>query len=138
MNMKDVTILVVEDHNILREGLSILLESEGFNVLSAGNGMKALEYMEVSSPDLILSDITMPEMDGYDFYNAVRARADWVTIPFVFLTARGAAGIIAPGNCRIYDMQGRRVLHSRIPSGAAPGFAQRITGRMILIAVERR
>ena len=86
--MKDATILIVEDHQILREGLSILLQAEGFSVLTADNGLKALDHMNTAIPDLILSDITMPEMDGYAFYEAVRARADWVTIPFVFLTAR--------------------------------------------------
>jgi len=87
--MTDATILIVEDHDILREGLSILLEAEGFGVLTADNGLSALDHMRSTNPDLILSDITMPEMDGYEFYKAVRARSDWVTIPFVFLTARG-------------------------------------------------
>lgn len=87
--MDEATILIVEDHHILREGLTIMLESEGFNVLTADNGMHALDRMKDVNPDLILSDITMPEMDGYAFYEAVRARTDWVTIPFVFLTARG-------------------------------------------------
>ena len=85
----DHTILIVEDHHILREGLSIMLESEGFSVLTANNGRHALNEMEAACPDLILSDITMPEMDGYAFYQEVRAHTDWVTIPFVFLTARG-------------------------------------------------
>jgi putative two-component system response regulator len=87
--MPDVTILIVEDHDILREGLQILLEAEGYKVLSAANGLDALQHMETTSPDLILSDISMPEMDGFAFYEAVRHRSDWVTIPFIFLTARG-------------------------------------------------
>jgi putative two-component system response regulator len=87
--MPDMTILVVEDHDILREGLQILLETEGYKVLSAVHGLDALQQMETASPDLILSDISMPEMDGFAFYDAVRHRSDWVTIPFIFLTARG-------------------------------------------------
>ncbi len=87
--MPDVTVLIVEDHDILREGLQILLETEGFRVLTAEHGLDALQKMEAVSPDLILSDISMPEMDGYAFYEAVRQRSDWVTIPFIFLTARG-------------------------------------------------
>ena len=62
---------------------------EGFNVLTAGNGQEGLEQMVMTSPDLILSDIAMPIMDGYDFFKEVRARPEWVTIPFLFLTARG-------------------------------------------------
>jgi putative two-component system response regulator len=87
--MPDAIILIVEDHDILREGLQILLETEGFKVLSAPHGLAALELMETTTPNLILSDITMPEMDGFEFYQAVRSRPEWVTIPFIFLTARG-------------------------------------------------
>ncbi|MBN2550140.1 MAG: response regulator [Anaerolineales bacterium] len=87
--MAEATILIVEDHDILREGLRILLETEGFKVMSAPHGLRALELMDAVSPDLILSDISMPEMDGFEFYNAVRLRPEWVTIPFIYLTARG-------------------------------------------------
>jgi putative two-component system response regulator len=87
--MPETTILIVEDHEILRDGLQILMEAEGFKVLSAVHGLDALQQMETLCPDLILSDISMPEMDGYAFYDAVRSRPEWVTIPFIFLTARG-------------------------------------------------
>lgn len=85
----EATILIVEDHDILREGLQILLETEGFHAISAPHGLAALELMEKVLPDLILSDISMPEMDGFTFYQRVRTRSEWVTIPFIFLTARG-------------------------------------------------
>lgn len=87
--MPDPIILIVEDHDILREGLSILLETEGFRVVPAGNGVEALRAMERATPDLILSDISMPEMDGYAFYDMVRSRSQWLAIPFIFLTALG-------------------------------------------------
>ncbi|MFC1878959.1 HD domain-containing phosphohydrolase [Chloroflexota bacterium] len=87
--MTNPIILIVEDHDILREGLNFLLETEGYRVLTAVNGVDALENMENTCPDLILSDISMPEMDGYTFYSKVRERPDWVIIPFIFLTARG-------------------------------------------------
>lgn len=86
--MSKETLLVVDDNRVLREGLSEMLSIEGFSVITAGNGREALEEMRNVTPDLILSDITMPEMDGYSFFNAVRARAEWVAIPFIFLTAR--------------------------------------------------
>ena len=86
--MADTIILVVEDHDALRDGLQILLEEEGYRVLTAGHGLNALEQMKRVCPDLIVSDITMPEMDGFAFYSAVRERPEWVTIPFIFLTAR--------------------------------------------------
>ena len=62
--MEGMTILIVEDHDILREGLTLLLEAEGYSILSAPNGRVALEKMETLSPDLILSDIAMPEMEN--------------------------------------------------------------------------
>lgn len=83
------TLLVVEDHDILREGLQILLETEGYRVLTAANGKEALEIMRRVVPGLILSDITMPEMDGYQYYESVRMQPEWVRIPFIFLTALG-------------------------------------------------
>ena len=87
--MDNSVILIVEDHDILREGLNFLLETEGYQVITAVNGLEALDRMIQTCPDLILSDISMPEMDGYDFYTKVRERPEWVTIPFIFLTARG-------------------------------------------------
>jgi len=87
--MSKERILIVEDNDILREGLHILIEAEGFRVISAEHGLDAIEKMSGNCPDLILSDISMPEMDGFEFYEAVRKQPEWVTIPFVFLTARG-------------------------------------------------
>jgi putative two-component system response regulator len=52
--------------------------------------VEALERMADLTPHLIVSDITMPEMDGYDFFQAVRERLAWLSIPFIFLTARGS------------------------------------------------
>lgn len=86
--MSGETILIVEDSQILREGLQALLEQERYRVLAAVHGLDALEQMEETIPDLILSDIVMPEMDGYAFFEAVREQPDWLSIPFIFLTAR--------------------------------------------------
>lgn len=83
-------ILVVEDNDILRQGIQLLLEADGFTVYTAPNGLQALELMQYNCPDLILSDISMPEMDGYAFFEEVRARIEWIAIPFIFLTARGS------------------------------------------------
>ena len=82
-------VLVVEDNEILKQGLQLLLEADGFSVNTAGNGLEALEQMQETCPDLILSDISMPEMDGYAFFDSVRANPEWVAIPFIYLTARG-------------------------------------------------
>lgn len=81
-------ILIVEDNDVLRQGLQALLEAEGFSVNTAIHGLDGLEKVKSCPPDLILADISMPEMDGYAFFEAVRARPEWISIPFIFLTAR--------------------------------------------------
>ena len=86
--MAGETILIVEDNDVLRQGLQALLEAEGYAVLTALHGTGALEVMKAIHPDLILSDIAMPEMDGFTFFDTVRGRPEWVSIPFIFLTAR--------------------------------------------------
>jgi putative two-component system response regulator len=89
METNEDTLLIVEDNHPLREGLRDILASAGYTVLTAANGQEALDTMKSISPDMIISDISMPTMDGYTFFNRVRARPDWVTIPFIFLTAHG-------------------------------------------------
>ncbi len=90
----DVTILVAEDDYYLLQGLRDLLEFyyDGpykFQVLTASNGLAALEILNHTVPDLIISDVMMPKMDGFKLLEKVRANPDWVQIPFIFLTARG-------------------------------------------------
>ncbi len=84
-------ILVVEDDIALLEGIRDILELDGFTVLTASSGFEGLQCLraENTAPDLIVSDIMMPKMDGYEFFELVRSEARWVTIPFIFLTAKG-------------------------------------------------
>ncbi len=86
--MTEETILLVEDSDVLRQGLKSLLEQENYVVMTGGNGKEALNKMDDVTPDLILADILMPEMDGYELFEAVRSRPEWISIPFIFLTAR--------------------------------------------------
>jgi putative two-component system response regulator len=87
--MIGATILLVEDNEALRQGIQLILQTDGYTVLAAGNGLEALRIMQFTIPDLILSDIVMPMMDGYALFEAVRARPEWITIPIIFLTAHG-------------------------------------------------
>lgn len=90
---KQATVLVVEDDRFLLDGLRELLEISGgvyhFRVLTAANGRLGLEVLTRYHPDLIISDIMMPEMDGFQFLTEVRRNPAWLHIPFIFLTARG-------------------------------------------------
>jgi signal transduction histidine kinase len=90
MNVNDVKnhILVVEDNEPLLGAIRATLEVEGYAVSAAVDGEDALEVLEQFYPDLIVADIMMPNMDGYALYRAIRARPEYVAIPFIFLTAK--------------------------------------------------
>ncbi len=92
-----VTVLVVDDDPVILESVSDLLRISGYTVLAATNGMEALEVLERHTPEVIVADIMMPHMDGYQFCQAVRRNPAWATIPFIFLTARGQASDIRHG-----------------------------------------
>lgn len=95
--MTNETILVVEDDGALLDGLRDILELSGYQVVTARNGAQGLVALEQHRPDLIVSDINMPRMDGYQFYSQVRAHPEWVSLPFIFLTAKGEKADIRRG-----------------------------------------
>jgi len=81
-------ILIVEDEEDIANSLCEWLNMVGYRTHVAYNGATALDDLARIQPDIILSDISMPDLDGYQFYEAVRARPEWTTTPFLFLTAR--------------------------------------------------
>jgi CheY-like chemotaxis protein len=85
---KTCTVLLVEDDLSTREVMSRTLGKAGWEVVEAGNGRVALDGMAARRPDLILLDLMMPVMDGFDFLIELRANADWRNIPVVVLTAK--------------------------------------------------
>lgn len=91
------TILLVDDHASLLASLKFRLESYGYRVLTADHGRAALEVMAKTRPDIIVSDIMMPVMDGFDFFQAVRSDSRWLGVPFIFLSAKGAEADVRYG-----------------------------------------
>ncbi|OQY25799.1 MAG: hypothetical protein B6I34_01520 [Anaerolineaceae bacterium 4572_32.1] len=87
--MSTKTILVVEDNPTMAEGICDVLEMEDYNVAYTRNGVEGLARLKQGGIDLILADIMMPVMDGYEFYRQVRENLEWTAIPFIFLTAKG-------------------------------------------------
>jgi DNA-binding response OmpR family regulator len=83
-----VSVLVVDDQPDLVENIKLTLEAADYAVLTAADGIEALTVLESQRVDLILADIAMPRMNGYQLYERVRGNPRWVTIPFIFLTAR--------------------------------------------------
>jgi len=83
------TILVVEDEPHILDIVTYLLEDDGYRVLQASEGHTALDLVEMHGPDLIISDVSMPGMDGFALCERVRANPRFAQTPFIFLTARG-------------------------------------------------
>ncbi len=87
--LEEANILIVEDDALIRMHIKKILEK--FMVVSeASNGKEALERISQNKPDIILSDVEMPVMDGITFAKAVRAQEELTSVPFLFLSARGS------------------------------------------------
>jgi DNA-binding response OmpR family regulator len=80
-------LLVVENHPEMKMALKDVLEDAGYRVESAANGEDGLNLFITFQPDLIISDITMPVMDGHQLLHAVRSNPSGKFIPFIFLSA---------------------------------------------------
>jgi CheY-like chemotaxis protein len=81
-------ILVIDDTPPVREGIAAILSFEGFEVIQAENGLIGIQLAREHLPDLIICDIIMPELDGYDTLAILRQDPTTVAIPFIFLTAK--------------------------------------------------
>jgi signal transduction histidine kinase len=95
--MSSDRILVVEDDAAVLSGVRDTLELAGYQVTVSASAIEALAQLERSSPDLILCDVMMPRMNGYELYEAVRARPELTEVPFIFLTAKGTKKDIRRG-----------------------------------------
>ncbi|BAT55812.1 Response Regulator Receiver Signal Transduction Histidine Kinase [Nostoc sp. NIES-3756] len=81
-------ILVIEDDINVRQNILDLLESEGFNLIEAHNGLLGVQLAQEEIPDLIICDVMMPELDGYGVLQALRQSSETAIIPLIFLTAK--------------------------------------------------
>lgn len=81
------TILVVEDYDDVRQMLKVLLESERFRVLEAASGAEALEVLEEERPHVILMDLALPGLDGFEAIRRIRAIDGFQNTPIIVLTA---------------------------------------------------
>jgi CheY-like chemotaxis protein len=82
-------ILIVEDYEDTRMFMKILIESYGYQVVEAGNGVEALELFEEISPDLVLMDLSMPLMDGLTATKTIRTSERENHVPIIAVTAHG-------------------------------------------------
>lgn len=82
-------VLLVDDEPGLREAVQAYLEDSGFAVDVAGNAQEGWQLLQQKLPDLVISDVMMPQVDGYQFLKQMREDARFKSLPVVFLTARG-------------------------------------------------
>ncbi|MEW7280995.1 response regulator transcription factor [Aquimarina sp. 2201CG1-2-11] len=89
MNTKDITILLVDDEPDILEIVGYNLSAEGYNVITAENGVEAVKVAKKKKPHLVILDVMMPEMDGIEACEQIRKLPDLQNIIITFLTARG-------------------------------------------------
>jgi two-component system phosphate regulon response regulator PhoB len=88
INATPLTVLVIEDHPDQRDLLAIVLQREGYRVVTAANGMEALQKLQSDSVQIALSDIMMPKMDGFELIKQVRSNPSLKSIYLILITAR--------------------------------------------------
>lgn len=81
-------IVIIEDDIALRESVKDLLELDGYKVFAANNGVSGIQLILNEIPDLILCDISMPGLNGYEVYKALQSHSAVATLPFIFITAK--------------------------------------------------
>lgn len=89
MPHSEKTILIIDDENLMRDALREVLVSEGYSVLESSSGEEGLRAAETRIPDLVLCDIEMPGLDGFEVLNMFRENPVTAIVPFVFLSGKG-------------------------------------------------
>jgi diguanylate cyclase (GGDEF)-like protein len=87
-NKSQLSVLIIEDHPDQRDLLAIVLQREGYKVVTAANGLEALEKLEQNEVHIALSDIMMPKMDGFELINKIRSNSALRHIYIILITAR--------------------------------------------------
>ena len=83
------TVLIVDDESYIVKSLSFVMKNAGFDTGSAGDGEEALQKLDEMVPDLVILDVMMPKLDGFEVCKAIRANPAWSSIKIIMLTAKG-------------------------------------------------
>jgi len=97
MSPKPKHILIVDDEISILVPLKFLLEKSSYDVAMAQSGKDAFDSIETKKPDLILLDIMLPDLDGYEIFQIIRQRPEWRDIRVIFLTAKNRDVDVAKG-----------------------------------------
>ncbi|PKO18397.1 MAG: two-component system response regulator [Chloroflexi bacterium HGW-Chloroflexi-10] len=84
-------IVYIEDDLEMIDLVKMILERRGFEIIGAHGGRQGLDATQVEKPDLILLDLMMPDVDGWDVYHTLKAREETATIPVIVITAKAQA-----------------------------------------------
>lgn len=95
--MQRKTVLIVDDELSILVPLQFLMEKEGYIPKLAQSGKEAIEKIAEFQPALILLDIMLPDLDGYEIYHMIRQRREWDSIRIIFLTAKNRESDITKG-----------------------------------------
>jgi CheY-like chemotaxis protein len=88
------TILFCEDSPMIRKLIEVAMRSTPYRILFAADGLEGLRVLQAEKPDLLVSDLAMPEMDGIELYDRLQELPDLAHIPVVFLTASTQRNLI--------------------------------------------
>ncbi len=88
------SILLVDDDPCIREAIGMLLNEEGYDIATAADGLDALTQLKLAAPDVIISDLNMPRMSGYEFLSVVRRR--FSSIPVIAMSGNCESGLCFP------------------------------------------
>jgi two-component system, chemotaxis family, chemotaxis protein CheY len=80
------TILIVDDSAVIRNSLGFLLENEGYDVQTAATGIEGLTYAQARRFDLVMADLNMPQMPGYEMIAKLRAMEQYAEVPIIIIT----------------------------------------------------
>ena len=113
-------VAVVDDDREVREWLASTLQRAGYQVVLAANGLRLVSALQVDRPDLILLDVNMSWIDGFELCRALKKNPLWTDIPVVFISGRSADGDVEQG----------------IACGAVDYFPKPIDGRQLLARIQ--
>ena len=93
----DPIVLVVDDEEMTRKLLRLMLERDGFTIIEAEDGLKALELIKAEMPDVVILDVMMPNLDGFSTCQELRSRPETAKLPVIMLSARTQVEAVRAG-----------------------------------------
>lgn len=119
------TVLIVDDEDAIRVLVSRVLEKAGYRVTLASNGLEALKLIDATPPDLVISDINMPELDGFTMVEGLRNRKETGDMPVIFITASEDRSLFI----RSANLKARSFLNKPFTNGKLVEKVRQVLGR---------